>query len=131
FLSPRPFTSSTTPEPMELAWVRRTIDGVDDAMLVLLASRGRLARQAARIKQRAGIPGRDTGREARVHARAQRLALRVGLPAAAARAMTCLAIDHACRQQGLAADLDQGPQPAFHRIIAPAMYDTSANNTPS
>ncbi|MGY0558639.1 ubiquinone anaerobic biosynthesis accessory factor UbiT [Lysobacter sp. A421] len=117
--------------PAPLAWVRRAIDGIDDAMLVLLAGRGRLACHAARIKRRAGVPGRDAGREARVHARAQWLAPRIGLPAATAQAMTSVAINHACRQQGLAADLDQGPQPGIDRIIAPAMHDTSAHNTSS
>lgn len=130
-MQPIPPMPPTTPDPMALAWVRRAIDGVDDAMLLLLAGRGRLARHAARIKQRAGVPGRDTGREARVHARAQSLASRIGLPAATARAMTCLAIDHGCRQQGLATDLDQGRQPAIHRMIVPAMHDTSAHNAPS
>ncbi|HUH89665.1 MAG TPA: SCP2 sterol-binding domain-containing protein [Lysobacter sp.] len=119
------------PDPLALAWVRRAIDGVDDAMLVLLAGRGRLARHAARIKQDTGVPGRDIGREARVHARAQWLASRIGLPIETAQAMTCIAIDHACRQQGLAPDLDQGPLPAIDRIIAPAMYDTSAHNASS
>ncbi|MGV8940983.1 MAG: ubiquinone anaerobic biosynthesis accessory factor UbiT [Lysobacter sp.] len=111
--------------------MRRAIDRVDDAMLLLLAGRGRLARHAARIKQHAGVPGRDAHREAWVHARAQALASRIGLPAATAQAMTRLTIDHACRQQGLATDLDQGRRPASGRIIAPAMHDTSAHDASS
>ncbi|MGY0620111.1 ubiquinone anaerobic biosynthesis accessory factor UbiT [Lysobacter sp. A378] len=114
-----------------LSRVRRVIDGVDATMLVLLAGRGRLARRVARIKQNAGIPGRDPDREARVHARAQWLALRIGLPATTAQAMTCVAIDHACRQQGLVTDLGQGREPVIDRIIAPAMHETSAHNASS
>ena len=96
------------PEPVPLARLRRAIDGIDHALLLLLAARARLARRAERCKRAAGLPMRDPAREARVHARAQALAVRIGLPATTARRAIGLAIDVACREQGIAFDLDQG-----------------------
>ncbi len=109
------------PEPAALARVRRAIDGIDHALLLLLAGRAWLARRAEHCKRVAGLPLRDPTREARVHARAQALAGRLGLPAATARRAITLAIDAACREQGIANDLDQGAGSTFVGIIPTAM----------
>lgn len=101
--------SAMTPEPSSLRWVRQAIDRIDDALLLLLAGRLRLARHAGRCKRAAGMPLRDPVREARVQARADALARRIGVPASVAHGVIRGAIDDACRTQGLAADVDQGP----------------------
>ena len=105
-------------EPAGLARVRRAIDRVDDMMLLLLAGRGRLASSAERCKRAAGLPVRDRAREARVRARAEALARRLGLPASIARRAITLAIDDACRIQDLAPDLGQGADEGAGRMIA-------------
>jgi len=105
-------------EPAGLARVRRAIDRVDDMMLLLLAGRGRLASSAERCKRAAGLPVRDRAREARVRARAEALARRLGLPASTARRAITLAIDDACRIQDLAPDLGQGADEGAGRMIA-------------
>lgn len=84
---------------------RGALDGVDDGLILLLAMRRRLVRLVAMLKRRAGVPGRDVRREWQVRARAQRLALRVGVPAETARSLLDLAIADACLQQGIAAPL--------------------------
>jgi predicted lipid carrier protein YhbT/chorismate mutase len=117
------------PEPVPLARLRRAIDGIDHALLLLLAARARLARRAERCKRDAGLPMRDPAREARVHARAQALAVRIGLPAATARRAIGLAIDVACREQGIAFDLDQGGTVTDAGIMAAEM-DTAAECPP-
>jgi predicted lipid carrier protein YhbT len=61
-----------------------------------------------------------------VQARADSLAARIGLPAATARRAIALAIDDACRAQGLAPDLDQGCETGTPRIIPLAMHTTSS-----
>lgn len=83
---------------------RGAIDGIDDGLILLLAARRRLVRVAAWLKSRAGLVGRDPGREQRVHARAQTLAARLGVPKATARTLLDLAIDDACLQQGIAGE---------------------------
>lgn len=94
-------------EPASLLRTRRAIDHIDDAVLLLLAARTRLARRAERCKRAARLPLSDPEREARVHARAAAFARRIGLPAATAhRAMTLL-IDVAHRAQGIPADVGQ------------------------
>jgi predicted lipid carrier protein YhbT len=95
----------------------------------LLAARARLARRAERCKRDAGLPMRDPAREARVHARAQALAVRIGLPAATARRAIGLAIDVACREQGIAFDLDQGGTVTDAGIMAAEM-DTATESPP-
>ena len=80
---------------LALAEVRRAIDVVDDASLLLLAVRGRLAVAAGHCKHAQHRPLQDIRREARVHARAQTLAARVGVPADTARAAITLAIAEA------------------------------------
>lgn len=115
-------------EPPALARVRHAIDRVDDALLLLLAARLRLVRRAAQCKRIAGLPLRDPLREARVQARADAFAARIGLPAATARRAIALAIDDACRVQGLAPDLDQGRDACAARIIAPTMNNTISSD---
>src|SRR5690606_40368970 len=66
--------------------------GGDDVLALPLAAAGRRAAAAARGKRRAGLPPRDPDREAAIHARAQRLAARVGVPAATASALMDLAL---------------------------------------
>lgn len=85
--------------PVSLALARGLIDGVDDALVALLAGRGRLVDGAARIKRRAGLPPHDAVREAGVHARAQRLAARLGLRPSAAHAVLDVAIGEARQRQ--------------------------------
>src|SRR5215471_6746923 len=90
---------------------RGAIDGVDDGLILLLATRKRLVRVVAWLKARIGMVGRDPDREQRVHARAQTLAARVGVPDATARTLVDLAIGDACQQQGIAGEafgLDAG-----------------------
>lgn len=118
------------PDRGPLARVRRAIDGIDDALMLLLAARVRLARRAERCKRAAGLPLRDPRREARVHARAQALAGRIGLPAATAQRAIGLAIDDACREQGIAPDPDQGCQLTVGRIIAADMHTEPDSTTP-
>lgn len=101
-------TPQMPPVPPALGRVRRAIDAIDDTLLVLLAGRGALARRAAALKHDAGRPARDPAREARIHARARRLAPHLGLPTETARMLIDLAIADACRQQRLAADLGHG-----------------------
>src|SRR5690606_37953452 len=94
---------------------RHAIDGVDDALLAWLAGRGRLAGIAARSKRRAGLAPRDAAREARIHARAQRLARHLGVPTDAARALLEAAIgDGRARQEG---DAGRGRGPAATRWL--------------
>lgn len=107
-----------------LARVRAAIDRLDDALIMLLAGRARLARTAGRLKHGAGLPGRDRQREDEVRARAARLARRVGLSAHAATGVLAVAIDDACREQGIVNDLDQGAGPAIMGIIPPTMPTT-------
>ena len=115
-----------------LVQARHAIDRIDDALLLLLAARLRLARSAGRCKRRAGLPLRDPAREVRMHARAESLAMRIGLPEATARRAIALAIDAACRAQGVAPDLDQGGGPGSTPIIAPVMpTSTSSDARPS
>lgn len=102
--------------------MRGAIDGVDDGLILLLAARRRLVHVVARLKARAGRLGRDSCREQRVHARAQMLASRVGVPNATARTLIDLAIDDACLQQGIvgesgALDVGQGKARANASMI--------------
>lgn len=111
-----------------LAHVRHAIDRVDDALLLLLAARLHLARSAGRCKRRAGLPLRDPAREARVLARTESFARRIGLPAATARRASDFAIDASSRVQGFASDLDQGGYPVNTPIIAPTMHTSSSSS---
>lgn len=109
-------------EPGGLSRVRHVIDRIDDAMLLLLAGRARLVGHAERCKTDAGLPLRDRLRERQVQERAQALAGRLGLPASTARRAMRLAIEDACRVQGLEPDLDQGEAPADTGMIVGTMH---------
>ncbi len=108
----------TRPGPPALVRVRHAIDRIDDALLLLLAGRGRLVARAAALKRGVGRPMRDPAREAQVHARAQGLARRIGLPATTARAVIAVALADAWRAQDVVADVDQGA-----RAVDPAIID--------
>lgn len=105
-----------------LAQVRLAIDGIDDGLVLLLAARSRLARVAGRLKAHAGVRGRDGMREQRVRDRAATLASVLGLPPEVATGVIGLAIGEACREQGLATDLDQGGGGGGGRMIASTMH---------
>ncbi len=112
------------PERVLLARLRGGIDRVDDGLIVLLAARRRLVRAVAALKPRAGVPPRDLPREQQVRRRTQALARRLDLPAFTAERLLDLAIVDACRQQGMAIDLDQGgptPAPAMMATIMPSL----------
>ncbi|MGB3392948.1 MAG: SCP2 sterol-binding domain-containing protein [Stenotrophomonas sp.] len=108
-----------------LAPVRLAIDGVDDGLVLLLATRKRLARLAGRIKTRAGMQGRDGAREQRVRHRAETLATALGLAPETASGVLALAIGDACRTQGLEPDLDQGATAGNGRMITHTMQTTT------
>lgn len=105
----------------ELARLRRAIDALDDAMVAAAATRRALVRRVAMAKSRAGVAAVDPGREHAVHARAARLAARLGLPPATARRLMDALIADARAVQGVGPDPDQGARPAAARMIAPAM----------
>lgn len=115
------------PEPSVLALLRRGIDGVDDALLLLLAGRRRLVGAAAGLKQRAGLPPRDPERELRVLARGLGLARRLGLPPELARGQLSLVIADAWRQQGLGGAQDEDEDDAIDGAATrPALAGPSA-----
>lgn len=107
--------------PYGLARVRLAIDAIDDGLVLMLAARSRLARVAGRIKATAGATGRDEAREQRVRRRAAALAATVGLEPEVATRVLALAIGAACREQGLATDLDQGGAGGRAGMIVPTM----------
>ncbi len=81
--------------------IRCLINRVDDQLLWWMAARRRLVAAAARIKQDNGISMRDPGREAEVHARAQRLGRLLGLPGPGIGRLIDVLIDDACEQQNI------------------------------
>lgn len=105
--------------------VRLAIDGVDDALVLLLAARLRLARLAGRLKAGAGVQARDDARELRVRQRAETLAAMLGMAPGTASGVLALAIGDACRAQGLVSDPDQGTVAVDGRIIADTMQTTT------
>ena len=121
-----------------LTGVRSLIDGIDDALLALLAARRRLVSSAAVIKESIGEPGRDAGREHEVYQRARRLGRRLGVPPASSDRLMSLLIDDACGQQGLivpvlvedsaALDLDQRSGSDVRRMLPMPMsaFDSTA-----
>lgn len=104
-----------------LARVRAAIDRVDDGLIVLLATRRRLAAMAGRLKPRSGVPSRDLLREQQVRRRTQALARRLQLPADTAARVVNLAIADACARQGLIVDLGQGVHAVDPRMMPPTM----------
>ncbi|KRE89078.1 hypothetical protein ASG87_05915 [Frateuria sp. Soil773] len=129
-------------ERFALARTRDAIDRIDDGLIVLLAARRPLVHAAAALKPHAGIPPRDPERERRVRIRAQRLAVRLGVPGTSAQRLLDLVIGDACRQQGLPAapaegaaadpglDRDQGTPTRTIAMIAPAMLPNPASAAP-
>lgn len=115
---------------LALLWTRRLIDRVDDALLLLLAARRRLALQARVCKQSAQLPLSDATREHDVHLRAQRIARGLGVPSQTARALSALAIADARLSQGLEPDLNQGGDAAAHGMIRVAMQHTHDMSEP-
>jgi predicted lipid carrier protein YhbT/chorismate mutase len=108
-------TARTVAGPWSLALARHAIDGIDDALVALLASRGCLAGVAARSKRRAGLAAHDPARECRIHARAQRLATRLGVRADAARALLDVAIEEGRARQ----DAVDGRGQRWLRLLPP------------
>ncbi len=113
------------PHRPALAGVRAAIDAIDTLQLALLGARGRLAVRAGRAKHYAGLPASDPAREARVHGRARRLAVRFGVEPDTADAALAVAVADARRRQGLEPDLDQGRPGTRGGIIASAMHTTT------
>ena len=91
-----------SPLPLAVSLLRRGIDGVDDAMLLLLAGRRRLVARLAAAKRREGLPATDPAREYAVLARGEGLARRLGLPRSLARGQLSLLIDDGRSLQGIA-----------------------------
>lgn len=85
--------------PLAVSLLRRGVDGIDDAMMFLVAGRRRLVAGLAASKRRAGLPARDPAREDQVLARGQSLARHLGLPPGLARGHLELLIADACRLQ--------------------------------
>lgn len=117
------------PEPARLALsgLRLAIDAVDDALLVLIASRRHCVRAAGGLKRAAGLPLRDPQREAEVRARAERLGRRIGLGANTGVRIAAGLIDAACIEQGIAVtpDLDQRDPRADSSMLTLAMDATN------
>ena len=119
------------PPHAALSGVRRAIDGIDDALLALLAGRRRLVMLAARFKRASGQLARDQDREREVYGRARRLGQLLGVPRASSDQLISLLITDACGQQGLKvaygiddrapADLDQGDKTVPAGMLAPDM----------
>lgn len=103
----------------ELARLRRAIDVVDDGFVLLLALRRALVGRIAACKRARGAAAVDPLRERQVRARAGALAVRLGVPPAAALRLIDAVIADARRQQHVPADLDQGGG----ALIAPMLAD--------
>lgn len=82
-----------------LRGTRAAIDHVDDAMVLLLSARQRLAGVAGRMKRDSGRAQRDEAREREVHARAWRVARRSGLDEDSVTRLIDLLIGEAHRRQ--------------------------------
>ena len=117
-----------------LARLRGLIDGVDDALVALLAGRRGLVALAAGLKRRSELSLRDPDREREVLQRARRLGGHFGLPAGSSDRLMNALIQDACAQQGLEpgidggvlADLDQGSPDANRRMLPPVMTCSAA-----
>ena len=118
------------PARVALDSVRHAIDHVDDVLLLMIATRRQLVHALQPLKHAAGIPARDLRREQQVRQRAQRLAQRLGVPESTTADLLKLLIGDACRQQGLATDVDQGVAPHGHGMIAP-MTTTFSGSDPT
>ena len=125
--SPPPGVSFRTPVRRlaagSLGGVRRAIDQVDDAIVVLAGLRRRLVDAAHHSKQLAGLPVRDGARETGVLARARRLAARVQVPGETSDALMRVLISDACRQQVQAGS---NGHRTFPGITMPPVFSPSA-----
>jgi predicted lipid carrier protein YhbT/chorismate mutase len=121
-----PRAAPMPPARLALAATRRAIDGVDGALLRLVAARRRLVRLAAACKRGAGVAPRDLAREDAVRRHAHALAHALGVPDATARDLLQLLIEDACRQQGLATDVGQGGSARADASIAAMPLSTLA-----
>lgn len=101
--------------------LRRAIDAVDDALVLMIAARRALVQRAALLKHAIGDLGRDPERERQVMVRAQSLAAHLAVPTDTARLLMQVAIADALQQQGLPVDLDQDIAGIDRGIMAPAM----------
>ncbi len=113
-----------------LLGLRRVIDGVDDALLLLLAGRRQCVQAAATLKRAGGLPAHDPQREGQVRRRAQALGRRLRLPPAVSERFARGLIEEAHVQQGLpvdaarpsaAIDLDQRGATDLATTLATAM----------
>ncbi len=78
---------STPDRKLELAALRRAIDGLDEALAGLLATRAGLSRQAQELKSRVGLPAIDPQREVEIQHRYEQ---RLGGASVVARAILTL-----------------------------------------
>ena len=92
-----------------LARVRGMIDGIDDALVTLLASRRLMVPLAAQLKGEIGAPARDPRRERLILQRARRLGIRLGVPGPSCDRLMTAVIADACMQQLLPADQSLSP----------------------
>lgn len=126
------------PSHVSLLGVRRLIDGLDDALIILLGGRRRLVSLAAAIKHEVGEAPRNPQREHQVRMRARRLGRRLGLPQESCDRLIAALLEDACRQQGVATsaapervppDLGQGASTWSAGMLRPTM--TSADSSDS
>ncbi len=133
--------SPMRPEPARavLARLRGMIDGVDDALVALLAGRRGLVALAAWLKRRSGLTLRDPDREREVRQRARRIGGHLGLPAGSSDRLMNALIQDACAQQGLElgtdggglADPDQASPDPDRRMLRSVMTSSAAPSTSS
>ena len=120
-----------------LASLRGLIDGVDDALLALLAGRRGLVSLVAGLKRQSGQAMRDPAREREIRLRAGRLGRHLGLPPASSDRLMSALIRDACGQQGLepgmedcpAADPDQGAPAEGRGMLASTMNPSAESPT--
>lgn len=115
-----------TNETVRIGALRRAIDVVDDALVLLIAARRGLVQRAALLKQSTGDRGRDCARERQVVARAQSLATHLAVPEATARDLMRVVIVDALHQQGLPIDLDQDAGDCSRGMMATIMPITES-----
>ena len=82
---------------------RAAIDGLDEALLLLLARRFERVAAVAELKRAHDLPARIPERIAAVCERAERLGVELGMPAGAGRALWELLVELSCRAEEAAA----------------------------
>lgn len=103
---------------LRLQGIRRGIDRIDDAFVLLLALRQRLVLAAMQAKDAAGASRCDPGREIEVRDRARRLGARLDLAPGEVDRLMAGVVGVARQAQGLAPDADQGEASVAAPIIA-------------